>query len=183
MKLHTQRLLLREFVEADVEPMHAWHNDPRYLEHYPVESMTLDDTRALVQRFIDWQRAQPRWRWQLAVTRLDTAQLIGCVGVRRAAVDAPDADVGYELNPVHWGQGYVTEAMGALLTFVFEDIALAEVNARVVDTNAASLRVLQRLGFSHAFDLPPGEGRDGQMWPQRAEYRLSRVAWGTRRSL
>lgn len=155
MKLLTERLMLREFVEADVSTMHAWHVDPRYLEHYPEDAVSVAYTRDLVQRFIDWQIEQPRWRWQLAVVRLDTD----------------------ELNPNVWGRGYITEAMGGLLAFAFEDIGLADVTARVVDTNLASLRVLQRLGFSHAFDLAPGEGRDGRIWPHRAEYRLERQDW------
>ena len=74
------------------------------------------------------------------------------------------ADIGYELNPTYWGHGYATEAMRQLIVFAFDDLGLAELTARVVDTNAASLRVLERLGFGHA----------GRIWPQPTEYRLLR---------
>ena len=164
MKLTTKRLILREFNATDVHAMHAWQVDPRYLEHYPVDSTSPQDTQDLIDRFLTWQLEQPRWRWQLAIELWATGELIGSAGVRRATVDAPTADIGYELNPTHWGQGYATEAMRQLIFFAFDDLCLAELTARVVDSNAASLRVLQRLGFMHA----------RRIWPQRAECRLLR---------
>jgi [ribosomal protein S5]-alanine N-acetyltransferase len=172
VKLSTERLILREFNVDDVHVMHAWQIDPRYLEHYPVDSTSLEDTRDLITRFLAWQRQLPRCRWQLAIELHGTGELIGSAGIRRASVDALTADVGYELNPAHWGHGYATEAMRRMLGFAVDELQLTELTARVVDTNAASLRVLQRLGFTHSLSLAPGAGRDGRIWPQRAEYRL-----------
>ena len=97
MKLHTQRLTLREVEATDVDAMFAWQVDPRYLEH--------------------------------------------------------------------WGHGYVTEALRRIGAFAVDEIGLDELNARTACTNARSIRVLERLGFSHALSLPPGTGRDGRFWP------------------
>ncbi len=48
--------------------MFAWQVDLRYLEHYPVERTSRQDTLDLVGRFIGWKLERPRWRWQLAIT-------------------------------------------------------------------------------------------------------------------
>ena len=177
VKLHTQHLTLREVEATDVDAMFAWQVDPRYLEHYPVESTSRQDTLDLVERFVAWKLERPRWRWQLAIELRTSGELIGSCGVRRAAVDSPTADIGYELNPEHWGHGYVTEALRRIVAFTFDEVGLDELTARTADTNARSMRVLERLGFSHALSLPPGTGRDGRYWPQRSEYRLRRLDW------
>ena len=67
MKLDTQRLILREVEATDVDAMFAWQVDLRYLEHYPVERTSRQDTLDLVGRFIGWKLERPRWRWQLAI--------------------------------------------------------------------------------------------------------------------
>ena len=175
--MHTERLRLREIETTDADAMYVWHVDPRYLEHYPVERMSIQDTRDLVERFIGWQRELPRWRWQLALELRESGVLIGSCGVRRTTVDATTADVGYELNPEVWGRGYATEALRAMVEFAFADLGLSELNARSVDTNARSIRLLESLGFSHALSLSPGRGRDGRFWPERSEYQLPRDRW------
>ena len=103
--------------------------------------------------------------------------MIGSCGVRRAGPDSPAADIGYELNPDRWGHGYATEAIGRIITFAFDEIGLDELAARSVDTNSRSIRVLERLGFSHPLPIPPGTGKDGRDWPQRSEYHLLRKDW------
>ncbi|MFP6646814.1 MAG: GNAT family N-acetyltransferase [Candidatus Latescibacterota bacterium] len=177
MKLDTQRLILREVEATDVDAMFAWQVDLRYLEHYPVERTSRQDTLDLVGRFIGWKLERPRWRWQLAITLPISGELIGSCGVRRAEPDSPSADIGYELNPDHWGHDYATEAVGRNVAFVFDEVGLDELTARTVVTNSRSIRVLERLGFSHSLSIPPGTGKDGRDWPQRSEYRLPREDW------
>ena len=98
---------------------------------------------------------------------------VGRIGIS----PAPAADIGYELNPDHWGHGYATEAVGRIITFAFGEIDLDELAARTVDTNSRSIRMLVRLGFSHPLSIPPGTGKDGRDWPQRSEYHLRRKDW------
>lgn len=185
VKVTTERLTLREFLAADVDVMHSWQSDPRYLEHYPEDSAQSPSTGDLIELFLSWQQEKPRWRWQLAIALRATGELIGSCGVRRENVDALAADIGYELNPDHWGQGYATEAVGRLVAFAFDEVGITELTARVVDTNERSLRVLERLGFSAPLALSAGAGKDGRMWPPRTEYRhdtqLERMEWMRKR--
>ena len=126
MKLDTQRLILREVEATDVDAMFAWQVDLRYLEHYPVERTSRQDTLDLVGRFIGWKLERPRWRWQLAISLPISGELIGSCGVRRAEPDSPSADIGYELNPDHWGHGYATEAVGRNVAFAFDEVGTAK---------------------------------------------------------
>ena len=172
MKLHTERLCLREYVESDVDATHCWRCDPRYLEHYPGGGFERSHTVEVIGRFIRWQSRSPRWRWQLALEHRDTGELIGSAGVRKTSVEADSADVGYELDPRHWGQGFMAEGMGRLVRFAFEEAGICQLTARAVCANHRSLRLLEGLGFECAETIPAGPGKDGTLWPERYEFRL-----------
>ncbi|MBU09007.1 MAG: hypothetical protein CME13_13695 [Gemmatimonadetes bacterium] len=90
----------------------------------------------------------------------------------RTKGETDTADTGHELDPRHWGNGFATEAMSRLVTFVFEEASLRLLTARAVCRNERSLRVLERLGFERAETIPTGVIPDGTVWPDRYEYHL-----------
>ena len=57
------------------------------------------------------------------------------------------AEVGYALGRAHWGNGYIREALNALLAYAFEELGMHRIEADVDPRNAASIRTLERLGF------------------------------------
>jgi ribosomal-protein-alanine N-acetyltransferase len=56
-------------------------------------------------------------------------------------------ELGYWIAEPFWGKGYVVEACRTVLKFVFEEYAPERMQARVIEGNAASARVLTKLGF------------------------------------
>ena len=70
--------------------------------------------------------------------------VIGACGV--TALD-DQAELGYWLGVSHWGQGYATEALHAVIDFAFTDLAHEALNAGARVTNPASRRVLEKCGF------------------------------------
>ena len=56
-------------------------------------------------------------------------------------------ELGYQLDPQHWGSGLMTEAVGALCAQVFDLTSVANIGASVRPDNAASIRVLEHCGF------------------------------------
>eukprot|EP01036_Dinobryon_divergens_P002438 gene2438-biopygen2164 len=56
-------------------------------------------------------------------------------------------EVGCFIGPTFWGQGFATEALGALSAYGFDRLGFAEIRAEIGPDNAASLRVLEKLGF------------------------------------
>src|SRR5512136_2130546 len=122
MELHTDRLLLREFVTADWPAVLAYQRDPRYLRYYEWADRAPGDAQRFVQMFLDQQQEQPRRKFQLAVVLKTGGQLIGNCGIRQTAAGAHEADIGYELAPAHWGHGYATEAARAIVQFGFAEL-------------------------------------------------------------
>lgn len=147
MRIETLRLVLREFTVDDWRAVQAYQCDPRYLVFYERVPPTDAEAQAFVGRFLEWQLEEPRWRMQLAVCLAGGAEPIGNVGLRRAAPGAPVADMGYELDPEFWGRGYATEAAHAVLDHGFGVLGLHRIHAHCVAENAASARVLEKLGM------------------------------------
>lgn len=60
------------------------------------------------------------------------------------------AEIAYELGPLFWGQGYATEACRRMLLLLFTGCGVSEASAQVDTRNAASIALLERLGFTQA---------------------------------
>ena len=57
------------------------------------------------------------------------------------------AELGYSLDPAHWGLGYVSEAIAAIQRFGFDVMGLDRIEALVWEHNERSIKVLERLGY------------------------------------
>jgi RimJ/RimL family protein N-acetyltransferase len=164
MILTTDRLVLREFVEDDWPAVLAYQNDPRYLRFYAWTRRTPEDVQAFVARFIAQQEREPRLKFQLAITLPTTGQLIGNAGIRIKTAGGHEADIGYELDPQHWGRGYAGEAARALVQFGFQDLRLHRISAQCLAENVASARVLEKLGMRLEGRLRDAEHFKGRYW-------------------
>ena len=164
MRLETPRLILREYTEDDAPAVLAYQSDPRYLRYDPWEDRTPEDVHLFGQTFIDWQSESPRRRFQLAVLLRENGALIGSCGVRCKPDDDTEADIGFELSPEHWGCGYATEAATAMAEFAFRELGVRRLSSWCIAENAASARVLEKLGMSREGRLPASEHFKGRDW-------------------
>jgi [ribosomal protein S5]-alanine N-acetyltransferase len=164
MELHTDRLLLREFVTADWPAVLAYQRDPRYLRYYEWADRTPDDAQRFVQMFLEQQDEQPRRKFQLAVVLKQGGQLIGNCGIRLQTAGAHEADIGYELAPDHWERGYATEAARAIVQFGFAELKVHRIWAWCIADNTASARVLEKLGLKLEGRLREKEYFKGRWW-------------------
>ncbi|MBD2531137.1 GNAT family N-acetyltransferase [Nostoc flagelliforme FACHB-838] len=147
MILETHRLLMREFIETDLQAVFAYQSDPLYLRYNYWTHRTQKDVYDFIQMFISEQKEQPRTKFQLAIILKEENQLIGNCGIRVNDSEMREANIGYELNPQYWGQGYATEAAQAILKFGFEELRMHRIWSWCVTENLASVRVLEKIGM------------------------------------
>ena len=176
MEITTHRLILREFMDNDWPAVLAYQQDARYLRYYPWHYRTAADAQAFVQLFLAQQRESPRRRFQLAITLAAGGELIGNAGIRRKPDNDWEADIGYELAPDYWGHGYATEAAQALVNHGFRELGLARISSWCIADNAASSRVLERLGFQREGRLRRNQYYKGRWWDTLL-YSLLREEW------
>jgi RimJ/RimL family protein N-acetyltransferase len=142
--LATERLVLRPFGAADVEPMHRLMQDPdvmRYVGDRRVPSAQ-DSWRAVAGWIGHWAlRGYGQW----AVTERHSGELVGRAGVIHPK-GWPGAEVGYLLGRQWWGRGYATEAAAAALDWAFRERDFDRLLSLIDPANAPSIRVAERLG-------------------------------------
>lgn len=178
--LRTKRLLLREVSEDDIQTIHAYQSDTRYLQFYPAETRSLEDTREFVERLIAWQQERPRRKFQLGIILIAENRLIGNCGIRKPAASASGAELGYEIEPDYWGHGYATEAAQAMLDMAFTDLHLDRVYASCIAENTASAHVLEKLGMSLEKRLRRQQWMKGRWWDELC-YNILASDWQRRK--
>jgi len=144
--LHTPRLRLRPFSEADTDTIFELQSNARVLRYWDSPPWT---ERGQAVRFISVcrQMEQEGSGVRLAIERLDDQAFIGWCSLSKWNPDYRSAKVGYCLAEAAWGKGFATEAARALLQWAFDTLDLNRVQSEADTRNTASGRVLEKLGF------------------------------------
>jgi RimJ/RimL family protein N-acetyltransferase len=144
--LHTARLRLRPFTGADADALFALHSNAHVLRYWDSPPWS-EPARA--ERFIAVcrQLGEDGSGARVAMDRASDGVFIGWCGLTKWNPDYRSASLGYCLDDEAWGHGYATEAARALLQWGFETLDLNRVQAEADTRNAASARVLEKLGF------------------------------------
>lgn len=136
-QLQTARLTLRRATETDLPAMHAIFSIPEAMRYWSTpEHESLAETEVWMARMI---AADPATSDDFLIEH--QGQIIGKAG----AWNLPE--VGFILHPAHWRKGIVAEAMSAVIPYLFETHAIPDLTAEADPRNAASIGLLQRLGF------------------------------------
>jgi RimJ/RimL family protein N-acetyltransferase len=157
----TRRLEIRPFRRADVTALVAYRNAP---DVWRYQDWTVPYTRDLAHSLVDDMEGitgpMPDAWVQLALD--DGTGLVGDLAVWLAG-DGELAMIGYTIAPHAQGRGYATEAAGALVDLLLDEIGVHRVAATLDPSNNASARVLERLGFRY-------EGRSVSAAPVRGSW-------------
>ena len=158
--IETERLILRDWTEADVEPFLRHTNTPavmRWLGGVRTEA----DQRESIGRMMRWQEERGFTFW--VVERKADGELLGFCGLKLA--DTPGSpiegmhEVGWRLREDAWGQGYAKEAAIATLDFAFDRLGAERVVAITFPSNEASWGLMQRLGMTRRPELDYDDAR------------------------
>ena len=144
--INSTRVCLRWMSERDIDPLFAVFSDPRVTRYWSTPPLT--DREAAVTLLDEIQnsnRQNTMMKWGLALLANDL--LIGTVTLFNLDLSNGRAELGYALGRKHWGNGYMQEALQALLSHAFDVLNLRRLEADVDPRNAASIRTLERLGF------------------------------------
>ncbi|HUJ51557.1 MAG TPA: GNAT family N-acetyltransferase [Bryobacteraceae bacterium] len=89
----------------------------------------------------------------------ETGDHVGCGGLQPYRIDEGIYELGFHLHRAYWGRGLAEEAARAVIGYAFESLGLETLFAGHHPENAASRRVLERLGFQYAGeDVYPPSG-------------------------
>jgi len=146
--LETSRLTLRPFQDADLDSFLAYRNDPEVYRYQGWETPYLRvDGLEFISRLKNVIPGTSGEWMQLAIVHRESAAMIGDVAFHITKSNPRMAYLGYTLARSAWGQGYATESVQKLLDYLFRVLDLHRVVADCDVDNAASVRLLEHLGF------------------------------------
>jgi [ribosomal protein S5]-alanine N-acetyltransferase len=148
--LETERLLFRDHTLEDLEPFRALEADPEVRRFVGGKPRTREEAE---RRFQDRFLKPPPGRLRLWATVFKPdGCYIGYCGVYphfgEAGPIPGEGALGFTLARAYWGRGLATEAARAFVDFGFNELRLRRIVASVEAGNAASIRVIEKLGFT-----------------------------------
>ncbi len=176
--LTTERLVLRPFVAADLDELAVIHAEESFWWYPRRAAMSAEETRGFLTTVM--QRYEDDGFGIEALTDRASGRMIGWAGL---AVPhflpeiLPAVEVGWRLSGPSRGQGFATEAGRAALEYGFTDGGLECIVSLYEPENAASGRVMQRLGFTHRLSTVGPRGEEvtvmelpRQRWKDRRDH-------------
>lgn len=147
LPLQTSRLILRNYRTEDWERVHIYGSVPEFSKYELWGPNTVEDSKSFVNLMLEQAQAARRTNFDFAVCLKDQDLLIGGCGIRRETEESAVAFLGWAINPDFQKQGYATEAARALISFGFDHLGLSMIYATCDTRNAASYRVMEKLGM------------------------------------
>lgn len=168
-KLITERLIIREVSQLDVENVHQLHLLPETDQFNTLgipESKLV--TSELAKKWIDEQNLDPQPSFVFCIQLKELKQFVGLIGINLGKSNFRNAEVWYKIHVDHWNKGYTTEALVCVLKFGFVNLKLHRIEAGCAVENVASIRVLEKVGMIR-------EGMKRKNLPIRGEWQDSYI--------
>jgi len=152
----SSRLLFRKVKMKDLEAIHNYALDPDVLR-YTLASTPKDisETESYIHSMLVSKECDHHFAMTIPPSDV-------CMGVIEFFYEASGGSIHYAISKAHWGKGYMTEAVQAVLQWVrrkYPDLMVIE--TFVFEANIASQRVLEKNGFSKiGTKMITKEGRD-----------------------
>lgn len=146
---------LRTIEDEDVEFLQELVNDPRVRSGLGnTDPVTMEEEREWVESLAE----RDDYHFLVVADGIP----VGVVGLNQVNDVWGVAEAGYFLDPDHWGNGYATDALQTLCGFAFEERRLEKVTAKAYETNPASRRVIEKVGFTEEGVLRDEAFLDGE---------------------
>lgn len=146
-RLETARLLLRPFCLQDAEScIRNWAADPEVYRYLSQEAQTPRDVYDWLSTAKDAYASLETYYW--AIVEKESGTVIGEIFVDGFSARNGWCELDWKLGTAFWGNGYAAEAAKAVVRYLFDAVGFHRVQAKCSAENAASERVMQKIGMA-----------------------------------
>ncbi len=148
-EIKTDRIILREFQHNDVNyAFKNWCNDEKVTKYltWPAHC-ELNVTESVINSWIKSYEKKNFYQW--AIVLKDINEPIGSIAVTEINEKVNCVDIGYCIGVNWWNKGIVTEALTAVITFLFEEAKVNKIQARHDPKNINSGKVMLKCGLKY----------------------------------
>lgn len=167
----TERLILRKFCEGDVNSFYLYRSNPEVAKYQSWENYQYEEAVSFVQNQMKHDPNIAGTWFQFAIGLSETNELIGDCALHTPAGEPRIVEIGFTLDPAYQGKGYASEAVGALLNYIFNSLEKHKVTAFVDVRNEKSIALLERIGMRREGHLLQNYFSKGQ-WVDEFQYSI-----------
>ena len=145
--LETPRLILRRLTQADAEQMYRnWASDPEVTKFltWPTHSSE-EVSKQVIVMWASHYNELNYYQWGIVVK--DENALIGTIAAVKTDDEIEAAEIGYCIGKNWWHKGYMSEALAAVIDFLFDEVGLNRIAARHDVNNPHSGDVMKKCGM------------------------------------
>ncbi len=146
--LLTERLLLRSFILEDAADVQRLAGDRDIASTLTNMPHPYEDSMAEKWIYSCYEKLEKDEALNFAITRRTDKNFIGGIALR-LDLKNENGELGYWIGKPYWNHGYCTEAAKAVVAYSFEVLKLNRVHAKHFKRNAASGRVLEKIGMQY----------------------------------
>lgn len=158
--IYSERLHLRKIRDSDIDKVFEGLSHPLVIRHYGVNYKTLEETRAQMEWYAENEEQQTGRFW--AVCKVESGDFMGIGGLYLWSKVHEKAEAGFWLLPEYWGQGYMTEAMNAIVEYGFTEMGLHRIEGFVESENLLCKNAMYKLDFIHEGTMNDCEIKNGK---------------------
>jgi [ribosomal protein S5]-alanine N-acetyltransferase len=158
--LTTERLLLRQFTDNDLENVFKGLSHPDIIKYYGVSYDSLEAAKAQMVFFADLEKNETGIWW--AVCSRDNSVFYGAGGLNSRSKEHRKAEIGFWLLTGHWGKGIMTEAMPLIWNYGFDHLGLHRIEGIVESENIACKKAVEKLQFEYEGTMKECEIKNGR---------------------
>lgn len=155
--LHTERLILRPPAAGDLPWVLEAMNTEAVMRHLAGVRSAEAVAESLADDIAAFGQPDGHRRWTVwlrdGVTRVGRVGLFHLRSPAAPPVLQGQREIGWTFAESHWGRGYATEAARAAIAYGFDTLGLPVLYSQTSTSNAASTRMMQRLGFTFRPEL------------------------------
>ncbi|MBH1939664.1 GNAT family N-acetyltransferase [Mobilitalea sibirica] len=150
IKINTDRLVIRDHVEDDLDAMHSLLSDEKAMFYLPdIRTRNLEETKRNLQTAMEEANSDNRTKYFFAILDKDSQEYIGEIGFTKA-IDCDYGNVmnlGYFIKENYWGKGIVTQACKAIINYAFHNLHTIKIETGCITDNIGSEKVMKKLGM------------------------------------
>ena len=149
LEIETSRLLLRRFTLDDAKAMYEnWASDPEVTKYltWPSHSNVAVSRAVLVDWIANYSRTD-FYQWAIVPKALN--QPIGSIAVVSQDDRICKAHIGYCIGKPWWHQGYMSEALQAVMNYLFDSVGMLRLDSRHDPRNPYSGAVMRKCGMKY----------------------------------
>ena len=153
--LHTERLILRRFCEDDAQAMFDnWASRSENLTYVTWDPhLNIEQTQNSIGNWVKSYDNPDYYKWAICL-KDNSDYVIGDISLVSVDEENSSCEIGYILGLDYCGQGLMTEALKAVLSYCLDEIRFKEVNACYASLNPASGRVIEKAGMTFWKTIP-----------------------------